>query len=513
MAGPLPAGGVEGPDDEFLHHVSRGAALLADGEPAPARASLSRALELRPRDPQALGLLGQAWYRLGRFDEAVETYGRLVEVAPGEAAARVNLGLASLKARRQGEAVGHFEAALALNPGHRKAMGYLGLAWLEAGDVARAREWFAQAGSDQMVARCDELLERSRRAPEPDVPETSGVPAALVPADAAAEVPSEEVPSEEAVAPAQQPEEEPPAAAAPAAEPPLAGAEPEEPPAAEARLAAGGVPGQVGEAALAPPAAATEPEPPAPAPPELASVPAPVPTAEPPSAGLVPAPPSGPTTLAELAEARLVLPGAVETFAVGRGLLTVAVRGEVLARGRGLVSVRGAVRLTPEVKRFRGAPTEKPFGEGPDRMLRASGEGALVYRAGERRLTAVELTGGSGYFREDAVFGLEGSLAYENGRVASRLGVDLCLVHLRGRGRFLLATAGELAALAVTADTPVRVPLAALAGWTGSLTPRVAPLVEGGDPAEPAGPLAVELTGAGRVLLDPEASPGAASQA
>jgi uncharacterized protein (AIM24 family) len=214
-------------------------------------------------------------------------------------------------------------------------------------------------------------------------------------------------------------------------------------------------------------------------------------------------------SLAELAEARLVVPAAVETFAVSRGLLTVEVHGEVLVRGRGLAAVRGAVRLVPEMKRFRGRATEKPFGEGPDRVLRASGEGALLFRAGSRRLAAVDLGGESGYFREEVVLGFEDQLAFENGRVASRLGTDLNLVHLRGRGRLLLATAGELVALAASADAPVRVPLAVVAGWTGNLTPRLSPLLEGSDPADPAAPLAVELAGEGRVLLDPEAAPGA----
>jgi uncharacterized protein (AIM24 family) len=229
--------------------------------------------------------------------------------------------------------------------------------------------------------------------------------------------------------------------------------------------------------------------------------------AEPPAAALL-AP-----TLAQLTASRLVVPAAVETFAVARGLLTVTVRGDVMVRARGLASIRGAVKLTPEVKRFRGKTTDKPFGEGPDRVLRASGEGALLYRVGARRLTPVELSGDSGYFREEVVFGFEEALNYENGRVASRLGTDLNLVHLRGRGRFLLATAGELTALTVSADAPLRVPLPALAGWTGSLTPRLAPLQEGAEAGDASVGLVVELAGEGRVLLDPEAAQGAASQA
>lgn len=420
MALPRAEEGVEGLDEEFLYHLNRGAEMLARGEVAPARASLERALELRPKDSKALGLLGQAQYRLGRFEDAAEAYGRLVDENPVEPSARVNLGLASLKAKRHAEAVKQFEVALDLNPGHRKAMGYLGLAYLEAGDLVQAREWFEKSGSEQMVARCDNLLALAKAPPQ------------------------------------SEPQPEP----------------------------AGGAPSQT---------------------------PPPVAPAAPPVAGPELLPLAATTTLAQLAEARLVLPAAVETFTVSRGLLTVAVRGEVLSRARGLVAVRGAVRVAPEMKRFRGKSTDRPFGEGPDRMLRAAGEGALLYRAGGKRLTPVELSGESGYFREEALFGFEAVLAFENGRVASRLGADVNLVHLRGKGRFLLATAGEMVALPVSADAPLRVPLAALAGWTGGLTPRVVPLQDGAG-SDPAASPVVELAGEGRVLLDPEAAPGAASQ-
>ncbi|MCM2334436.1 MAG: tetratricopeptide repeat protein, partial [Anaeromyxobacteraceae bacterium] len=149
---------VEGLDEEFVFHLTRGAQLLGRGEVEEARADLERALGLRPRDPKVLGLLGQAFYRQGQFEQAAVAWQRLVDDNPVEAGARVNLGLACLKARRLPEAVRQLEIALDLHPDHRKAMGYLGLALLESGDAARARGWFAKAGSDQMVARCDEVL-------------------------------------------------------------------------------------------------------------------------------------------------------------------------------------------------------------------------------------------------------------------------------------------------------------------------------------------------------------------
>ena len=397
---PANTGDAPGADADalFAGHLARGTEGIATGDLESAQLSLEKALELRPHDPGALGLLGQALYTLGRFDEAAAAYDRLVRETPAEAAARVNLGLALLKARRYPEAVRQLEVALDLHPEHKKAMGYLGLAWLEQADFEQARGWFARAGSDQMVARCDELIAIAQ-------PQGSSGAA--------------------------QPEPEPTAAVA----------------------------------------AAT---------------------------------PRPPTGLAAFAAARLVSAPEDFPFDVGGQLLSTAVRGSVLVRAQGLVAVRGPVRLLPEMKHFRGRSTEKPVGKGALRMLRASGEGSLLHRRSRTRLTVLDLDDDSAYVREEAVFGFEDDLAFENGRIASpRAGVDLNLVHLRGQGRVLLATAGDMAAVEVTREGPVRIPVEALVAWTGSVTPRLVPLADVPPEEEASEPLAVELSGEGRALLDP----------
>ena len=98
---------------------------------------------------------------------------------------------------------------------------------------------------------------------------------------------------------------------------------------------------------------------------------------------------------------------------------------------------------------------------------------------------------------------VEDALAFENGRVPSSIAVDLNLVHLRGNGNFLLATGGNPVAIDVTVDAPLKLPLEALVGWVGGLTPKVSHLSEE-DPTT----AAVELTGEGRVLADPGAGWG-----
>jgi Tfp pilus assembly protein PilF/uncharacterized protein (AIM24 family) len=188
-------------------------------------------------------------------------------------------------------------------------------------------------------------------------------------------------------------------------------------------------------------------------------------------------------------------------FAVTPALVAIDVKAGLLARVDGLVASFGRLEVKAAFKRFRGQLTEMPFGEPSRRMMSVAGHGRLWIAAQERRFAAVEMGDEPAYFQEEALFAFEESLLFENGRVPSRFSGDLQLVHLRGRGRALLVSKHRVRSLEVTPDERVRVPLERLLGWHGNLAPSIVALAE--DPAADAVPLAaVELTGAGRVLLD-----------
>ena len=106
---------------EFQRLLAQGGEAAARGELEPAREALEDALAYRSHDPQVLGLLGQVFYRLARYDDAAIAWQRLVDDNPVEPGARVNLGLAWLKARHYKEAIEQLKIALDLNPDHRKA--------------------------------------------------------------------------------------------------------------------------------------------------------------------------------------------------------------------------------------------------------------------------------------------------------------------------------------------------------------------------------------------------------
>jgi uncharacterized protein (AIM24 family) len=531
--------------DEFRYQLQRGGEHLARGEAEAARIALRRASEMRPDDPKMLGLLGQAAYRMGDFGEAAEAYGRLVQQTPSEPRAQVNLGLALLKAGRAAEAIAHLERALDLSPEHRRAMGYLGLAWLEQGNVARARSWFERGGREQMVRRCDVLLRAERRN------EKLAPPVAERPVRSAAKTPrlvgSEPRAAEKAARPAPSaprpaaPEErpaerEPRQQQRAATELPRAPAFPPLPPTAPLegwRIGAPPAMGGRSDAAIdrelqdvlrmldeyavgrartsagGDPPGSPEGPPPAPGRPGIEDPPSGEPAVreppargpqvrEPPAREPPPTPPRAPPR-GGLGCAHLLAP-AGERFDAGR-VLQIQVAGEVLVRRRGLVAVHGPVELVPEAKRRRGGrAAEEPFGSGAAALQRARGEGALLFGGDGRRYTALELGGAALELREAAVFAFDAGLPFENRTLAGQDGPDVELVKLSGDGAVLVASAGELAAVDVAEERPLRVAVAALVGWSGALTVRLAPLLGPRGAAD-----AVELSGHGRVFLDPGA--------
>ena len=101
-----------------------------------------------------------------------------------------------------------------------------------------------------------------------------------------------------------------------------------------------------------------------------------------------------PSDLTEYTTTRkLAIPSQSGGFGIGSTEVVIQVRGEMLTRLDGLVASWGQLSLKPELKRFRGRPTDKPFGEGARRMLRAAGEGRFVVSREGRVFTALEASG------------------------------------------------------------------------------------------------------------------------
>ena len=482
-------------NQEFDRALAAGTEALGRGEPAEARLSLEKSLRYKPRNQRARNLLGLSLFKLGELEKAEEIYRSLIEDHPADPTLRVNLGLVFLKANASGDAVRCFETALDLSPEHQKAQNYLGLALAQKGELARAREWFLKSGNDAMAERmatalqqspirdvaqgADEALQASEQPFKPATEEPPAVPAAkkrdtlemarppgVVSAAAIATPPlgTRWVATQPASAAA------PPVTARSSGKQVVNAPEPSAPPAATPAEAASEAVVAGAPSALAPAAA---------------------PAAD---AGAAPA-----ALAAYTSSTRLNVPTSEGGFAIGPAEVTIQIRGEMLTRLDGLVASWGSVTMKPELKRFRGKATDKPFGDGARRMLRGTGEGRFVISREGRYFTPLELGDEAAYFREEILFAFEESILFENGRVPSKGGQDLHLVHLRGRGKLLLVTAGMPRSVDVLRGEPLRIPMDQLVGWHGvAIQPRLVPIVE----EAPELGVALELAGEGRALID-----------
>lgn len=466
---------------EFDRALAQGTEALAQGNPADARNALEKALRYKPRNQRARNLLGLSLFKLGELAKAEEIYRSLIEDHPADPTLRVNLGLVFLKSTLSADAVRCFETALDLAPDHQKAQNYLGLALAQKGELSRAREWFLKAGNDAMAERMDQALQQ---APLREV------------AQDASEALSSEKPFQAAV-------ESPPPPAAAKKRDTLEMARPagleappqrETPPQGTRWVATG--PASTVAPPVAPKVEAT------PVGRMVLNTPEPSqPPAATPSQAAAEATGAPMGTMAQFTNSsRMTMPTEQGgNFAIGPSEVLIQVRGEVLTRLDGLVASWGSVILKPELKRFRGKATDKPFGDGPRRMLRAAGEGRFVVAREGRTFTAMELGDEPAYFREEGLFAFEESILFENGRVPSKAGADLHLVHLRGHGKLLIVTHGVPRSVEVQRGEALRIPMDQLVGWHGPLIqPRLVPIVE----EAPELGVALELAGEGRALID-----------
>ncbi len=529
-------------DDEFLQQLYRGGELLAAGKVIEAKEFLERAHQLQPRNEKAQNLLGLCYFKLGLFDRAAELYEMLVRDNPVDPTLRVNLGLVYLKTNALQRAAREFETATDLAPEHQKAQNYLGLTLAQMGEYGRAREHFLLAGSDAMAEKMTRAIAGegfSRPAPvQParargfaelegsDVVREQGgepVTAASPPATPAAPVEEEirlaedEGPSAQAAPATGGDDGLPVLTATPEDAEDLAMVaqheQPREPPVSPTLASVPGAAAVVASPATAPVREESEPDStfdetsvaiansvaltPVPLPKQLKGAPA-----GPAQRGATAWP--GDTSVPPLAELApsVALAGAdaARPFLVGHGSFSVAVDGELLTRLEGVVAFRGQLAFQPEMKRFRGRATDKPFGEGAARVVRAKGKGVLyVEPLDKRSFLAVDLGEESAYFRDECVFAFEEPVMFENGRVPSDIAPDLDLVHLRGQGKVLLSLSGTLRSVQVRPEEPVTVPLTHLVGWQGNLAPRVVPLLKSpsGEVLRPG----VELSGEGFALI------------
>jgi tetratricopeptide (TPR) repeat protein len=128
--------------------IEKGWSRISLGDYDGAEASLSKALELVPGDPQAQALLGWAQMLNEKYDEALLNFQKVLMREPQNALARINVGYICLKKKIFGEAIEHLSKAIRLGQDKRAVLYahfYLGLVYFEREMYEDAENFFLKA--------------------------------------------------------------------------------------------------------------------------------------------------------------------------------------------------------------------------------------------------------------------------------------------------------------------------------------------------------------------------------
>jgi tetratricopeptide (TPR) repeat protein len=203
------------PFDRYEHHLIAGGELLRQSRLDEAQRELLGALDVMPESGKALALLGLAYFRAGKFAEALPVYRRLVGLMPGDASHHLNLGLVLLKLGDADAAAAALEKSRDVDPSQGRAVSYLGLAYARGGRFPEAYQAFLTAGQQDLAREiADNLTEQERLAIEGVVQRAAAPTPTTDSTRFVAPTPEPSPPS-----PSPPPPPPPPPSVAPAAEP------------------------------------------------------------------------------------------------------------------------------------------------------------------------------------------------------------------------------------------------------------------------------------------------------
>jgi uncharacterized protein (AIM24 family)/DNA-binding SARP family transcriptional activator len=149
-------------------------------------------------------------------------------------------------------------------------------------------------------------------------------------------------------------------------------------------------------------------------------------------------------------------------------------------------------------RQARGKSTGESFGGVGSPMVHIAGEAQLVLGARPgRKLSPFGLDDDMCFVREEVLLGFDGSIGYENGRLATGEGEFVAVVQLRGTGSILLEALGPVLTLEVRGNRGMSVRREVILGWFGRLVPRA--LATNEAPCGQRG--LVSFAGEGRVLV------------
>ena len=132
------------PKHQFAWKVL-GAVLSQTGRSEMAVEANQKALNLSPKDPEALNNLGNTLKEIGKLEDAVSSYKKAIALKPSHAEAYYNLGNALNDLGKLDEAVSSYKKAISFKTNYLHAYNNLGFLHKKLGKLNEAENYFRQA--------------------------------------------------------------------------------------------------------------------------------------------------------------------------------------------------------------------------------------------------------------------------------------------------------------------------------------------------------------------------------
>ena len=121
-------------------HYNNAIKLEKEGGLREAVLEYERALVLNPNHIKSYNNLGGIYYKLDKFNLAVESYKKALAINPNYVKAHNNLGIVLFKLDEIDEAIDEFKLAISLDPKNTESYNNLGIIYKNIGEIEKARE-------------------------------------------------------------------------------------------------------------------------------------------------------------------------------------------------------------------------------------------------------------------------------------------------------------------------------------------------------------------------------------
>ena len=138
--------------------LQKGKLLIESGQVREAMEFLDKAYVQNPNDDNTLNVIGLAYFKLGKLENAYTIYRKLIHRNPSSAILRLNLGVLLYKKKDYKQALAELKTAEKLEPDNRKIYLYKGMCLEQLDEWVEAMDAYEKAGSIKNAKRLKDKM-------------------------------------------------------------------------------------------------------------------------------------------------------------------------------------------------------------------------------------------------------------------------------------------------------------------------------------------------------------------